>query len=110
MRLTWTTSKPPGAQPEVERLYVDDHLIADLRAPYERDVGDRRAALSTAPPVCVGSSTISSCSLGPRAPRVIGPSAGRLVVRVHVSTTMAGRSFSMGAASYRAATGARAAA
>jgi hypothetical protein len=35
--------KPAGAKAEVERLHVDDHLVAHLRATYQRDIRDRLA-------------------------------------------------------------------
>ena len=33
-----------GVKAEIERLDVDDHFVADLRASHERDIGDRLAA------------------------------------------------------------------
>ena len=36
------------AEPQVERLHVDDHFVADLRAADERDVGDRVRARALA--------------------------------------------------------------
>ncbi len=35
--------KPAGAESEIERLGVDDHLIPRLRGPDERYIDDRRA-------------------------------------------------------------------
>ena len=35
--------EPPRSQAEVERLHVDDHLVARLRATDERQIGDRVA-------------------------------------------------------------------
>jgi hypothetical protein len=35
--------EPSGAEAEVERLHVDDDLIADLRAAHKPGIGDRRA-------------------------------------------------------------------